>query len=260
MKVTILGCGGSGGVPLADGTSGGNWGACDPSNPRNRRRRVSVLVEAAETAILIDASPDLREQILANEIGRIDALLFTHAHADHCHGLDELRALVYRQGGPIPTYMAARTRRQLTDRFAYAFTSSREEDNLYRALLDDLEMAGPTEIGGVTVLPFVQQHGRETTLGFRIGDFAYSTDVSALDEAAFARLEGLQLWVLDALRDRPHPTHSHIAQSLDWIARVKPARAVLTHLNQEVDYAELAARCPEGVEPGYDGLTVELPD
>ena len=260
MKVTILGCGGSGGVPFADGTPGGNWGVCDPANPRNRRTRVSVWVEAAGTSFLIDASPDLRRQILDNGVDRIDALLFTHAHADHCHGLDDLRALAYRRRAPIPAYMSAKTRRDLTGRFAYAFASSGNPDSLYRPLLDDIEIEGPLEIGGVTVLPFVQQHGRDTTLGFRIGDFAYSTDVSALDEEAFARLEGLELWVLDGLRDRPHPTHSHIAQSLDWIARAKPARAVLTHLNHEVDYAELAARCPEGVEPGYDGLTVELPE
>ena len=260
MKVTILGCGGSGGVPLADGSPGGYWGACDPDNPRNRRSRVSVLVEAAGTRLLIDASPDLRRQILANGIEDIDGLLFTHAHADHCHGLDDFRAMVYRRGAPIPTYMSAETRALLTLRFDYAFTSSAADSSLYRPLLDDREITGPIEIGGLTVRPFVQEHGKETTLGFRIGGFAYSTDVSALDATARAELVGLDLWVLDALRDRPHPTHSHIAQSLEWIAELRPAHAVLTHLNQEVDYAELAARCPAGVEPGYDGLTIELPD
>ena len=260
MRVTILGSGGSGGVPFADGTPGGNWGVCDPENPRNRRTRVSVLVESNGTILLIDASPDLRQQILVNGIEKIDALLFTHAHADHCHGLDDLRALVYRQRAPIPAYMSAATRRGLIAKFGYAFTSGRQDDSLYRALLDDREISGSTEIGGVTVKPFEQQHGPETSTGFRIGGFAYSTDVSALDEAAFASLEELDLWVLDGLRDRPHPTHSHIAQSLDWIARAKPAHAVLTHLNHEVDYAELAGRCPDGVEPAYDGLTFVLPD
>ncbi len=259
MKVTILGCGGSGGVPLADGSPGGDWGACDPAEPRNRRLRVSVLVEAGGRAILIDTSPDLRRQILDFGVSRVDALLYTHAHADHCHGMDELRTIAYRQGSPIPAYMSARTREHLTERFGYALASSADPGSLYRPLLDDREIDGPAEIAGMTVEPFVQQHGPETTLGFRIGGFAYSTDVSALDEAAFAALEGLDLWVLDALRYRPHPTHAHIAQSLAWIARVRPRRAVLTHLNHEVDYAELAARCPEGVEPGYDGLAIELP-
>ena len=262
MRVTVLGCGGSGGVPLADGTPGGNWGDCDPAEPRNRRSRVSILVEAAEggTALLIDASPDLRRQILDNAVARIDAVIFTHAHADHCHGLDELRAVSRRQRGPIPAYMSAETRGQLTARFDYAFESSAPRDSLYPALMTDLLLAGPTEIGGLPVVPFVQGHGPETTLGLRIGDLAYSTDAVALDEAAFAALEGVRLWIVDALRERPHPTHSHFDQTLAWIARVAPERAILTHMNQEADYRALLARCPPGVEPAYDGLVVELPE
>jgi len=258
MKVTVLGCGGSGGVPLADGTPGGNWGRCDPANPRNRRRRVSVLVEAEGRTILIDTSPDLREQILNAGIERIDAVLFTHAHADHCHGLDELRSAIRRTRAPIDAYMDPQTRALLTLRFDYAFASSADPDSLYRPMMTDHEIDGPFRIGPVEVIPFVQNHGPEDTLGFRIGGFAYSTDVVALDEAAFAVLEGVELWIVDCLRDEPHPTHSHLARTLEWIARVRPKRAVLTHLNHQVDYADLARRCPPGVEPGYDGLEMTL--
>ena len=262
MRVTILGCGGSGGVPLADGTPGGDWGACNPGNPRNRRSRVSILVQAEadkdSASLLIDASPDLRQQILDNDVRRIDAVLFTHAHADHCHGLDELRSVTRRTRQPIPAFMSEETRHLLTQRFDYAFASSRQGDSLYPALFEDRILDRETEIGGLRVRPFVQDHGPETTLGIRIGDLAYSTDVVSLDDAAFEALQGLKLWIVDALRWRPHPTHSHIEQTLEWIARVAPERAILTHMNQETDYAELLAHCPPGVEPGYDGLTIDL--
>ena len=251
----MLGCGGSGGVPLV----GGIWGDCDPGNPKNRRRRVSILVEDSGTSILIDASPDLRLQLLDAEVTRLDAVLFTHHHADHCHGIDDLRALVYAQGAPIPTYMDAATAAVLTQRFGYAFVSSGNAHRLYKPILDDRRVDGTFTVGDLTVTPFVQDHGLgETTLGFRIGAMAYSTDVVGLDEAAFEVLEGLDLWIVDCLQDAPHPTHSHIDQTLAWIERVKPRRAVLTHMNHRTDYAALAARCPPGVEPGYDGLVVDL--
>lgn len=258
MKITVLGCGGSGGVPFADGTPGGNWGVCDPDNPRNRRRRVSILVEQGDTALLIDTSPDLRAQLLDSGTGRVDAVLFTHAHADHCHGLDELRTMAYARGGPIDAYMDRPTREALIRRFGYAFTSSHDPDGFYSPILNDVPIEGPFEVGGVRVVPFVQQHGRETTLGYRFGEIAYSTDVSALDEAAFSALDGVKLWILDCLRDRPHPTHSHLARSLEWIARVAPARAVLTHMNHQIDYEDLKRRCPPGVEPAYDGMVLEV--
>lgn len=261
MKVTILGCGGSGGVPLADGTPGGNWGACDPSEPKNRRRRVSILVEAGDSVLLVDASPDLRAQLLDAKVTRLDAMLFTHAHADHCHGLDELRGLVYRRGEPIDAFMDPGARSALTQRFAYAFTSSRTPEGAYRALLRDHSIAGAFSVGSIAVTPFRQGHGAgETTLGFRFGALAYSTDAVTLDEAAFDALAGVEVWIVDALRERPHPTHSHIAQTLAWIDRVKPRRAVLTHMNHEVNYRELLARCPPGVEPAFDGMTIRVED
>ncbi len=264
MKLTILGCGGSGGVPLAGREPGGTWGKADPNNPKNRRSRVSVLIEgkAGEernpTRLLIDTSPDLRQQILANDITALDAVLFTHAHADHCHGLDELRGLVYRRGAPIDAFMDVGTHALLTARFDYAFVSSQDPDSIYPPLMNDRVIDGPFTVGDIAVRPFVQQHGPDISLGFRCGDIAYSTDASALDDDAFAVLEGVKLWVVDCLRDVPHPTHAHTDQALAWIARVKPERAILTHMNEQLDYDELLGRCPPGVEPGYDGLVVEV--
>src|SRR5690606_19495168 len=217
MKLTMLGCGGSGGVPLAGREPGGYWGNADPANPKNRRSRVSVLLEQGGTRILIDTSPDLRQQILANDITALDAVLFTHAHADHSHGLDELRGIVYGRGTPIDAWMDARTRDLLTTRFDYAFVSSRAPSNLYPALLHDRVIDGPFEVGGLPVQAFVQQHGPDVTLGYRVGDVGYSTDASALDDNAFAILAGVKLWVVDCLRDEPHPTHSHTAQTFEWI-------------------------------------------
>ena len=264
MKLTVLGCGGSGGVPLAGRDPGGYWGNADPNNPKNRRSRVSVLVEAGggqgskPTRMLIDTSPDLRQQILDNGIHDLDAVLFTHAHADHCHGLDELRGIVYGRGAPIDAYMDARTHALLTTRFDYAFASSRGPSNLYPALMTDHVVAGTFSIGAIAVQSFEQQHGPDFSIGYRIGDVAYSTDAKSLDENAFTILQGVKLWVVDCLRDDPHPTHSHTAQTLEWIARVKPERAILTHMNERLDYDDLLARCPPGVEPGYDGLVVEI--
>jgi len=260
MQATILGCGGSGGVPLADGTPGGHWGACDPGNPKNRRRRVSILLRQGSTACLVDTSPDLRLQILDSAIDRLDAVFFTHAHSDHAHGLDDLRALVYRKGAPIDAYMDEKTRATLTRSFGYAFASSHAPHSLYPPLLNDRLIGDGCRIGPFAVTAFAQGHGDDTTLGYRFGPVAYSTDVVSLDEAAFAALEGVSLWIVDCLRENPHPTHSWLEQTLQWIARVRPRRAVLTHMNHQTDYAALLARCPPGVEPGYDGMTIDVED
>jgi len=254
MRVTVLGCGPSTGVPVI----GGNWGSCDPNDPRNRRRRVSVLVEVGGVVILIDTSPDLREQLLDAGVTRIDAVVMTHAHADHLHGIDDLRSVNRLMRSAIPLYANARTLAEIGSRFGYVLKPVEEPERFYKPTLVPYEIAGPFEIHGISVLPFVQDHGFSATLGFRIGGFAYSTDVTELDDNAFAALEGIELWIVDCLRREPHPTHSHLAKTLSWIARVRPRHAVLTHMDQSLDYRELCAELPNGVEPGYDGLVIDL--
>jgi phosphoribosyl 1,2-cyclic phosphate phosphodiesterase len=259
MKVTVLGCGGSGGVPLITG----DWGRCNPSNPRNRRRRVSVLVEQGGMTIVVDTSPDIRAQFLDAGVKRLDAVLYTHEHADHCHGIDELRAFGHgRKNAPIPAYGTAETLDLLRRRFRYIFEQPTGGSGvLYRPLLEARVIDGPFLIAGILVTPFVQDHGYgTTTTGYRIGGMAYSTDVVGLDDAAFAVLTDLDLWIVDCLRYEPHPTHAHFERTLSWIARAKPKRAILTHLNHTVDYDDLASRCPPGVEPAYDGLSATVPD
>ena len=258
MRVTILGCGGSGGVPLL----GLGWGACDPANPRNRRRRVSILVEQGDATILVDSSPDLRQQLLDAGCDRLDAVLFTHDHADHSHGIDDLRFVKRPSGGPLPAYGDAATLATLAGRFDYIFRQKEIGSGiLYRPFLERRQLAGPFAVAGLPVTPFEQDHGYDTkTVGYRIGNMAYSTDVVGLSDAAFEVLAGLDLWVVDCLRFEPHPTHAHFDLTMQWIERARPRRAVLTHLNHMVDYDVLAARCPPGVEPGYDGLVVEVPD
>ncbi len=256
MKVTLLGCGPSWGIPAI----GFEWGRCDPADPRNRRRRCSVLVEGGGGALLIDTSPDLREQLLDAAAGRIDAVLLTHAHADHLHGIDDLRMVNRLMGKPIPLYADAHTLGEVERRFGYALQPGVPGKPMYRPTLVPHAIAGPFTAAGMPVVPFAQDHGYSTTLGFRIGPLGYSTDVTELDDAAFAALAGIELWIVDCLRREPHPTHSHVAKTLGWIARVKPRRAVLTHMDQSLDYRELSAELPPGVEPGRDGLVVTLPD
>jgi phosphoribosyl 1,2-cyclic phosphate phosphodiesterase len=256
MKVTILGCGPSGGVPMI----GEDWGACDRSNPRNRRRRASILVQERGATLLVDTSPDMRLQLLDAGIGRLDAILFTHAHADHTHGIDEVRALNRAMGEPMPIYASAETLTELRQRFAYIF---RPQDPaagavFYKPALIPNTIDGPFEVAGVAVTPFAQDHGFSKTLGFRFGAVAYSTDVVNLDEGAFAALAGVQVWIVDCYRRTPHPTHTHLARTLEWIDRVRPKRAILTHMDRELDYDTLCRELPAGVEPAYDGLTAEV--
>ena len=256
MKVTLLGCGASWGVPAI----GPDWGRCDPSDPRNRRRRGSLLVESRGASLLIDMSPDLREQLLAAGAARLDAVLLTHAHADHLHGIDEIRIVNRLIGHPLPLHAGADTLAEVERRFGYALRPAVAGKPLYRPALVPHPIDGPFMAAGLPVVPFEQNHGFMTTLGFRIGPLAYSTDVTELDEAAFAVLCGIDLWVVDCLRREPHPTHSHLAKTLGWIARVRPRRAVLVHMDQSLDYRELSAELPAGVEPGQDGLVIEVPD
>ena len=256
MKVTVLGCGASWGVPAI----GPDWGRCDPTDPRNRRRRGSLLVESRGAALLIDTSPDLREQLLDARVARLDAVLLTHAQADHLHGIDDIRMVNRLIGRPLPLHASAETLAEVERRFGYVLQPAVPGKPLYRPALVPYPIAGPFVAAGMPIVPFNQNHGFMYTLGFRIGAVAYSTDVTELDDDGFAALAGTELWVVDCLRRQPHPTHSHLAKTLSWIDRVRPRRAVLIHMDQSLDYRELAAELPPGVEPGRDGLVVELPD
>lgn len=261
MRVTVLGSGGSGGVPLI----GNHWGRCDPTNPKNWRRRVSVLVESGPRTVLIDTSPDCRAQLLDAGVKRIDAVLYTHDHADHVHGIDDLRFVRKSlEAPPMPAFGTAATMTAIAERFAYAFRQVEQGSNhLYRPYLEarPVEFGAPFVAAGLGVTAFRQEHGFGTeTTGFRIGRMAYSTDVVALPEESLALLGGLDLWIVDCLRFEPHMTHANFDQALAWIERLKPRRAVLTHLNQSVDYDTIAGLCPPGVEPAYDGLAFEVPD
>jgi phosphoribosyl 1,2-cyclic phosphate phosphodiesterase len=263
LEVTILGSGSSGGVPRADG----NWGVCDPAEPRNRRTRCGLLVRrrasggGPETTVLIDTPPELRQQTAAGGVSRVDAVLYTHDHADQVHGIDDLRAFFLRQGARIPCWSDAATWATLQRRFGYIF----EGEGDYPAIADRVPMPPPGAAfaidgpsGPIPVTGYDQDHGGVRSLGFRLGPVAYSADVVALPEAAFAVLAGVEVFIVDALRDRPHPTHAHVARALDWIARLQPRRAILTNLHVDLDYAELTARLPPGVEAAYDGLRFEV--
>ncbi len=256
MRVTILGCGGSNGVP----TIGNRWGECDPTNPKNRRRRPSVLVEEGGTTILIDTSPDLREQFLDAGVERLDAVLYSHDHADHSHGIDDLREINRLMAADIPVYGLQETMQTLTARFYYCFEQINQGQSYFRPVLLSNIISGvePFTINNIVVTPFLQDHGYTLTVGYRFGSFAYSTDVLRLDEAAFSVLDGITDWVVDCVRRDPHPVHSHLENTLEWIDRVKPRRAWLTHMNNTLDYAALAATLPPGVMPAHDGLVIEI--
>ncbi|HXL98493.1 MAG TPA: MBL fold metallo-hydrolase [Rhizomicrobium sp.] len=269
LEITILGCGSSGGVPRLGGAAGaGDWGVCDPANPKNRRSRCSILARrksaAGETAVLVDTSPDMREQLLAAHCGRLDAVLITHNHADQTHGLDDLRAIAYGGRKRLDLYSDRKSLDGLNDRFGYTFKTPDGSD--YPPILTANEIAPLRgfEIAGaggdIPVLPFWQEHGRFGALGFRLGPVAYSSDVSGLSEESFAALAGIDCWILDALRYAPHPTHINVETALAWIARVKPKRAVLTNLHIDLDYETLKRELPAGVEPAYDGMVIALND
>ena len=250
LQVTILGCGTSGGVPRV----GDHWGACDPANPKNRRRRCSLLVErdgaGGDTAVLVDTSPDLRQQLLDAGTGWVDGVLYTHDHADHVHGIDDLRQVAFNGRRRVDVYFDAATGKLLRSRFAYCFDAPAGSD--YPPILRGHEIVAgePVKIGGaggaIEALPFRQIHGSGETLGFRFGGLAYSPDVSDFPEESLEALHDLDVWIIDALRPAPHPSHFSVEQALAWIARVKPKRAVLTHMHVDLDYATLARELPAG--------------
>jgi len=251
MKITILGCGASGGVPPITG----EWGSCDPQNPKNRRRRASVLVQTNNKNILIDTSPDLRVQLLDAGIDTIDLVLYTHDHADHVCGLDDLRQIYIKHRKPIPAYADHGTLSALRKAYGYALVTM---DPLYPAFLEGHELEDTIEFEGIQILPFLQYHGHRSSFGYRIGDFAYSTDLIELPEESYEILKGIKVWVVDCLRDEPHISHAHVQQTLKMIDQVKPQKAILTHMTHNLDYDDLNARTPPNVEPAYDGMVIEL--
>lgn len=254
MKVTILGSGAAGGVPSISR----GWGACDPANPRNRRRRPSILVEEGDTRLLVDTSPDCREQLLDAGVQRLSGVLYTHDHADHLHGIDDLREVNRAMAAPLPIYGAPEVIASIRARFPYVLGSVEEGQSIYKPMLDPHEILGPFQVAGLTVTPLEQDHGFCRTLGFRMGDFAYSTDVVDMPPASFDTLAGVRVWVVGCLTTQPHPTHAHLDKVLDWIARIRPERAYLTHMTPSLDYDQLCARLPAGVVPAHDGLTITL--
>lgn len=257
MRVTILGSGSSSGTPAIDA----GWGACDPANPRNVRTRPSILVEHEGCGLLVDTAPDLRSQLLSSGVSRFDAVLYTHAHADHLHGIDDLRAVNRAIRAPLPVYADRQTLDAIHRRFDYAFAPlAAGAHSYYKPTLEPHEVrrGEAFRIGPIEVLPFDQNHGFSHTLGYRFGDFAYSTDVVQLDDHAFAALNGVKVWVVGTLGDQPHPTHCHVDQALSWIARLQPRQSYLTHLGLGLDHEALARRLPAGVAPAFDGLVVDV--
>ena len=260
LRLTILGCGSSGGVPRI----GSMWGHCDPAQPRNRRRRCAILVErieaGARTTILVDTPPDLREQLLEVRLSALDGVLYTHDHADHTHGIDDLRMVAYAMRKRIICHMDGVTRTALESRFAYCFVAP--EGSSYPPILTsaEIDLRKPVEIPGaagpITALPIPQRHGDIDSLGFRFGTVAYSPDISGFIDGSERLLEGLDVWIVDALRYTPHPSHFHLNRALEWIEKLKPKRAILTHMTGDLDYDRLVRELPKGVEPAYDGMTI----
>ncbi len=261
LRFTILGCGSSGGVPRL----GGIWGACDPENPKNTRRRCSILIEreTAEgtTRVLIDTTPDMRAQLLDAGIGTLDGVVWTHSHADHVHGLDDLRMIVFNMRRRLPVWADGDTQNNLFSRFGYAFIQP--DDSPYPPILDMHTIKGDVTITGkggpITLTPFRVNHGSIDALGFRVGDLAYLPDVAKIYDEAWDCLQDLDCWVLDTLRYTPHPTHAHLDQALEWIARAAPRRAVLTNMHIDLDYATLDAETPDHITPAFDGMVICYP-
>ena len=254
IEVTMLGCGSSGGVPLI----GNIWGPCDPNDSRNTRRRVSILVKKNKKTFLVDTSPDLRMQMLDAKVKDVDAVLYTHSHADHVHGIDDLRAFCWQRkdNKPLPIYSDQYTIDQITNRFDYAF------ENKYGPAVPSLAAntisIGNNTIQGVNVEAIKQIHGKGFSLGYRFDNVAYSTDVNNLPNESMEQLKDLDLWIVDCVRYEPHYSHSHFDQTISWIKKLKPKRAILTHMGHWLDYTELKNKCPDNVEPGIDGMVIKI--
>jgi phosphoribosyl 1,2-cyclic phosphate phosphodiesterase len=264
LRITILGSGSSGGVPRI-GPAGPNWGACDPENPKNRRRRCALLVQrigaGGQTSVLIDAGPDLREQLIDVRVGTLDAVIFTHDHADHVHGIDDLRMVVFNRRSRLPAWMSEATEQKIRARFGYVFDTPPGSN--YPPIMDLHRIDGPVRISGaggmVTAEPFLVPHGDIEALGFRFGPVVYTPDIKDMSAAAWEMLDGADCWILDSLRHTPHVSHVNVETALTWIARAAPPRAFLTNLHIDLDYAELDAITPANVRPAHDGLVLEYP-
>jgi phosphoribosyl 1,2-cyclic phosphate phosphodiesterase len=252
-RVTILGCGPSPGLPMV----GNQWGRCDPKNPRNRRLRPSLLIERNDKIFVVDSGPDFREQMLRAEVGRIDGVIFTHDHADHTQGIDDLRGYYIIDKKPVRIFGAAETLAAIRQRFGYMFGEAVREGYYDKPFVAAHEIAYGETLTEFATETFAQDHYVCTTLGLRFGKIAYSTDVLTLDEKAFAALEGIETWIVSAVRREPHVAHAHLALVLEWVERLKPKRTILTHMNASMDYEELRRELPPYVEPGYDGLVIE---
>lgn len=252
MKVTILGCGTSGGVPRL----GHEWGACDPDEPKNRRSRCSIVVQDKGSTVLIDTSPDMRQQLLDADIDDLDGVVWTHEHADQAHGIDELRVLAIRHRRRIEAWGDQETLDILSRRFDYCFHQL--EGSSYPAILNKNLITGPFDVGNINFIPFQQDHGSIHSLGFRMGAVGYSNDLVNLSDEGFDILAGIDTWIVDAMRYTPHPTHVNLETALEWIERLKPRRAVLTNMHVDLDYQTLIRDLPAGVEPAYDGMEIEV--
>jgi phosphoribosyl 1,2-cyclic phosphate phosphodiesterase len=263
LRVTLMGTGGSAGVPHIGGADGrGDWGSCDPNEPRNQRLRSSILMENTATGgtLLVDTAPDMRTQLLANRVRGADAILFTHAHADHIVGLDDVRMLNRIAGRPLDAYGSQATMDELVERFAYAFRPWKPPGFFRPAIVPRTVIPGDMlDVVGLRIAIFDQDHGFIRSLGLRCGGFGYSTDAVGLDETAFAALEGIDTWVVGCFQPHLHHTHAWLERVEEWVARVRPRRTILTHMGNEMDYATLRRTLPTGIEPGYDGMVIALP-
>lgn len=263
VRVTILGCGSSPGVPRI----GNDWGACDPREPRNRRSRCALLIQrfgdvADPTTVLVDTGPDVRSQLLAADVRHIDGVVYTHPHADHIHGIDDLRAVWQNSKRLVDVYADASTKARLDQAFGYCFEAP--PGSFYPPILQHHPIVAGSTVtitgggGPIDILPFRQIHGDLDSLGLRVERLAYSCDISHVPSESEAYVSGLDVWIVDALRYRQHPSHFSVADALTWIDKLKPKRAVLTHMHTDLDYGRLKKELPPHVEPGFDGMEIQL--